>query len=69
MAELTPREVEVVVALERFGWSIPIVSEKLFISRRTTSVHMDHIYRKLDISSGAGSMARLAYRVGKEREC
>ena len=47
---LTPREAEVLVLLAR-GLSNADIARKLTLSRKTVSAHLEHIYRKLDVST------------------
>ena len=59
---LTPREAEV-LALLADGRSNPEIAERLFISRKTASVHVSNILRKLEVDS-RGEAAALAHREG-----
>lgn len=47
---LTPREAEVLVLLAR-GLSNADIARKLTLSPKTVSAHLEHIYRKLDVST------------------
>jgi predicted ATPase/class 3 adenylate cyclase/DNA-binding CsgD family transcriptional regulator len=49
---LTPTELKV-VALVAEGLSNPQIAERLFISRRTVSTHLTHVFAKLGVSSRA----------------
>ena len=62
LAELTPRELEILVLLAS-GKSSKEIACKLVISPRTVSTHVQHILGKLDVSSRARAIA-LAHRAG-----
>jgi len=47
---VTPREAEVLVLLAR-GLSNAAIARELTLSRKTVSAHLEHIYRKLDVST------------------
>ena len=47
---LTPTELEV-VKLVREGLSNPDIAERLFVSRKTVTTHLTHVFAKLGISS------------------
>jgi DNA-binding CsgD family transcriptional regulator len=47
---LTPTEVEV-VRLVADGLSNPDIAERLFISRKTVTTHLSHVFGKLGVSS------------------
>lgn len=49
-SELTNRELEI-LSLLREGFTTPEIAERLFISRRTASTHIDHILRKTGSSN------------------
>jgi DNA-binding CsgD family transcriptional regulator/tetratricopeptide (TPR) repeat protein len=49
---LTPTELKV-VALVAEGLSNPQIAERLFISRRTVSTHLSHVFAKVGVSSRA----------------
>ena len=51
-AGLTAREVEVLRLLAR-GHSNREIAERLFISRKTASNHVEHIYTKIDAANRA----------------
>ncbi|MGH8889161.1 MAG: HD domain-containing phosphohydrolase [Acidothermaceae bacterium] len=59
---LTPREAEVLVLLAR-GLSNADIARKLTLSRKTVSAHLEHIYRKLDVSTRTQA-AMFAMRYG-----
>jgi DNA-binding NarL/FixJ family response regulator len=61
-SRLTPRELEVLDLLAD-GRSPQEISAGLFISAKTVSTHMEHIFTKLGVSSRAQAVA-LAYRDG-----
>jgi DNA-binding CsgD family transcriptional regulator len=54
-AELTPRQLEI-AELVAAGMSNAEIAERLFLSVRTVTSHLDHIYTRL----GIGSRAALA---------
>jgi len=56
LAGLSPREVEVLHLLAN-GQTNREISEALFISHRTTTTHVAHIFDKLDVSSRAAATA------------
>ena len=58
---LTPTE-QKVVALVAEGLSNPQIAEKLFISRRTVSTHVSHVFGKLGVSSRAELAAEATKR-------
>jgi len=60
-ASLTPAEVEV-VKLVAEGLSNPLIAERLFVSRRTVTTHLSHIFAKLGLSSRAELSAEAARR-------
>ena len=47
---LTPTELEV-VKLVREGLSNPDIAERLFVSRKTVTTHLTHVFAKLGVSS------------------
>ncbi len=49
---LTAREVEVLSLLAR-GYSNKAIAKRLFITAKTVSSHVQHIYTKIDVSSRA----------------
>jgi HD-GYP domain-containing protein (c-di-GMP phosphodiesterase class II) len=51
---LTPREVEVLVLLAR-GRSNKEIAAELFVTPKTVSNHVEHIYTKIDVSSRAAA--------------
>jgi DNA-binding NarL/FixJ family response regulator len=53
-AGLTTREVEVLRLLAR-GMSQKEIAERLVISRKTASNHVEHIYAKIGVSSRAAA--------------
>jgi HD-GYP domain-containing protein (c-di-GMP phosphodiesterase class II) len=53
-AGLTPREIEVLRLLAR-GLSNKQIAERLVISRKTASTHLEHIYSKLGVRSRAAA--------------
>ena len=63
---LTPRELEVLAGLAA-GHTNRELADELFISVKTASVHVSNILRKLDVS-GREEAARVAYRLGLDRE-
>ena len=62
LAELTPREREVLVLLAS-GRSSKEIARKLVISPRTVSTHVQHILAKLDVNNRARAIA-IAHRAG-----
>lgn len=46
--QFTPRESEIFVLLAQ-GFTIPVISEKLFVSENTVKSHVKSIYQKLDV--------------------
>lgn len=60
--QLSPREVEV-LRLVAAGHSNPEIAEALFISPRTVTTHLTHIFDKLDVEGRAEAVA-LAVRCG-----
>ena len=63
---LTRREVDVVVQLAR-GRSNPEIAERLGVSRRTVTSHLEHVYTKLGVS-GRTEAALFAMRHGLVEE-
>lgn len=61
-AQLTPRELDVVVLLAS-GLSNRAIAERLVISTKTVSRHLEHIYAKLGVST-RGSAALVAMQHG-----
>ncbi len=59
-ATLTARERDVLRLLAE-GFNPGEVSERVFISKKTVATHIDHIFTKLHVHSGAQAVA-LAYR-------
>jgi DNA-binding CsgD family transcriptional regulator len=59
---LTPREAEVLVLLAR-GFSNKEMAEKLSVSVRTVSSHVEHVYAKIGVSA-RGAAAMFAMRHG-----
>jgi len=53
---LTPTELEV-VKLVAEGLSNPQIAERMFISRKTVTTHLSHVFAKLDLPSRAGLSA------------
>jgi DNA-binding NarL/FixJ family response regulator len=51
---LTPREVEVLVLLAR-GRSNKEIAAELFVTPKTVSNHVEHIYTKIGVSSRAAA--------------
>jgi HD-GYP domain-containing protein (c-di-GMP phosphodiesterase class II) len=62
VASLTPREVEVLVRLVR-GRSNRQIAEELHVTPRTVGTHVEHIYRKIQVST-RGAAAMFAMRHG-----
>ena len=54
---LTKREVEVLEQLAR-DLSVQEIADKLGISRRTAAFHLENIYRKLEVQSQSGAVAK-----------
>ena len=50
MESLTPREVEVLRLLSQ-GQTNPQIAQNLLVSRGTVKIHVQHVLRKLDVSS------------------
>lgn len=61
-AGLTPREVEVLVLLSR-GRTNKAIADELSISPKTVGSHVEHIYRKLGVST-RGAVSMIAMRHG-----
>jgi DNA-binding CsgD family transcriptional regulator len=61
-AGLTPREAEILVLLAR-GLSNKQIAEKLSVSARTVSSHVEHVYAKIGVSA-RGAAALFAMRHG-----
>ena len=59
---LSPREVEVLRLLAH-GLSAAAIAERLVISRKTVSTHLQHVMAKLGVHSRAQAVAE-AYRLG-----
>jgi DNA-binding NarL/FixJ family response regulator len=59
---LSPRELEVLGLLAR-GLSAAAIAERLVISRKTVSTHLQHVMAKLGVHSRAQAVAE-AYRLG-----
>jgi DNA-binding CsgD family transcriptional regulator len=59
---LTPTELEVVKLVSE-GLSNPEIAERLFMSRKTVTTHLTHVFAKLDISSRS-ELAAAAIRRG-----
>ena len=59
---LTPRESEV-LALLASGWSNQQIAQRLFITRKTASVHVSNLLRKLGAGNRVGAAA-VAHRLG-----
>ncbi len=62
--KLTPRETDVLDALERHGWRRDRAYGDLNITRKTLDTHLANIQGKFLLPKGRGSMARLAYILG-----
>ena len=60
MAPLTPREREVLRLLAE-GLAADEIAKELFISKKTVGTHLEHIFTKLGVRSGAQAIA-VAYR-------
>jgi len=54
--DLSPREREILVMLAD-GRSAPEIAEQLFLSRTTVKTHLQHLYRKLEVSDRAAAVA------------
>jgi len=63
LAQLTNRELEV-LQLVALGRTNVAIAHALDISPRTAAKHLEHIYRKLGVTSRAAAVARTAGRVG-----
>jgi DNA-binding NarL/FixJ family response regulator len=63
---LSPRELEVLRLLAR-GLSAAAIAERLVISRKTVSTHLQHVMAKLGVHSRAQAVAE-AYRLGLDGE-
>ncbi len=63
VAQLTDRELEV-LQLVALGRTNVAIAHALDISPRTAAKHLEHIYRKLGVTSRAAAVARTAGRVG-----
>lgn len=59
---LTQRELQV-IRLASEGQAAPQIAERLEISATTVRTHLEHIYRKLDVSDRATAVA-VAIRLG-----
>jgi DNA-binding NarL/FixJ family response regulator len=60
-AGLSPREVEVLVLLAR-GLPNKVIAERLSLSARTVSSHVEHVYTKIGVSTrGAAAMFAMRY--------
>jgi len=53
-AGLTTREVEILGLVAR-GWSNKQIAQRLVITPKTVSNHVEHIYRKIGVSSRAAA--------------
>ena len=62
MAELTPRELEVLKLVAR-GLSSRQISESLFLSEATVKTHLAHVYAKLNVRDRVQAVV-LAYETG-----
>jgi DNA-binding CsgD family transcriptional regulator len=62
-AQLTDRELEV-LQLVALGHTNVAIAHALDISPRTAAKHLEHIYRKLGVTSRAAAVARTAGRAG-----
>ena len=56
-ASLTPAETDI-VQLVAEGLSNPDIASRLFVSRRTVSTHLSHVFTKLGVTSRAGLAAK-----------
>jgi DNA-binding CsgD family transcriptional regulator len=63
LAQLTDRELEV-LQLVALGHTNIAIAHALDISPRTAAKHLEHIYRKLGVTSRAAAVARTAGRAG-----
>jgi DNA-binding NarL/FixJ family response regulator len=64
---LTPREIEILILLAR-GLSNKQMAERLSVSARTVSSHVEHIYAKIGVST-RGAAAMFAMRHGLVDPC
>ena len=58
---LTPTELEV-AKLVAEGLTNPQIAERMFISRKTVTTHLSHVFAKLDIPSRAALSAEVTRR-------
>ena len=64
---LTPTELEV-VKLVAEGLSNPQIAERMFISRKTVTTHLSHVFAKLDLPSRAALSAEAVRRGIEQKE-
>ena len=64
---LTPTELEV-VKLVAEGLSNPQIAARMFISRKTVTTHLSHVFAKLDLPSRAALSAEAVRRGIEQKE-